>query len=303
MEREPWPPLYRIIRGVAKDFSQKNVRLQPWVLVAVTLWAALHDRPIKWACDENDWSKTSLRPRNIPSASTVSRRAFGVAVAVFRRAVEEAIRGGGDPPLVAFIDGKPLSVPAISGDPDAGFGRGAGEKSKGYKLHAIISARALPGAWEVAAINVAETKVAGEMMGRLAHGGSIVGDSNYDANGVFDAAGAKGYALRAAHPEANAGKGHHYQSPHRLASIQVRGTDLSKDLVKARGEIERPFGTLTSFACGLKPLPTRVRRLHRVRTWVRDELLINAVRILKNKGLTSTLQQTLQGWASAGIRE
>lgn len=290
MERELWPLLYHLIRRVAKDFSQKNVLYQPWALVAVTLWAALHDRPASWACDPRNWSGTTLRPWRIPSPSTVSRRAHSVAVGLFRRAVEDAIRAAQEPALVAFIDGKPLSIPASSGDPDAGFGRGAGEKSKGYKLHAIISIRALPEAWEVTPINVAETKVAEAMMGRLAHGGYIVGDANYDANGVFDAAGAAGYAMRTAHPEANAGEGHHYQSPHRLASIQVRGTDLSKDLVKARGEIERQFGTLTSFACGLKPLPPWVRRLHRVRTWVWDKLLINAIRILKNQGLTSSLQ-------------
>jgi hypothetical protein len=290
MERELWPLLYRILRRVANDFSQKGVQFQPWVLVAVTLWAALHDRPISWACGRKNWSTTSLRPWRIPSASTISRRAHGVAVGIFRRAVEQAIRDSQEPALVAFIDGKPLSIPAISAGPDAGFGRGAGEKSKGYKLHAVISTRALPEAWEITPINAAETKVADVLIGQLEYGGYLLGDANYDANAVFDAAGAKGYALRTAHPEPNAGKGHHYQSPHRLSSIQARGTDFSKALVKARGEIERQFGTLSSFACGLKPLPAWVRRLHRVRTWIWDKLLINAARILRNQGLTSSLQ-------------
>lgn len=290
MERELWPLLYRLLRRVASGFSQKNVRYHPWIIAAVTLWAALHDRPVSWACDERNWAGTSLRPWRLPSASTISRRGHSVAVGVFRRLVEEAIRQSQEPALVAFIDGKPLSVPAISGDPDAGFGRGAGEKSKGYKLHAVISGRALPEAWEVTPINTAETKVAEQMIERLGQGGYLLGDGNYDASAVFDAAGAKGYALRTPHPAANAGKGHHYQSPHRLASIQVRGTDFSKDLLRMRGEIERQFGTLSSFACGLKPLPAWVRRLHRVRTWVWDKLLINAARILKNQGLASSLQ-------------
>ena len=290
MERELWPLLYHVIRRVANDFSQKNVRYQPWILVAVTLWAALHDRPMSWACDERNWSTTSLRPCRIPSASTLSRRAHGVAVGLFRRAVEEAIREGQEPALVAFIDGKPLSIPAISSDPDAGFGRGAGEKSKGYKLHAVISSRAVPEAWEVTPINVAETTVAQALIGRLGHGGYLLGDGNYDASAVFDAAGEKGYALRTPHPELNAGQGHHYQSPHRLRSIQTRGTEFSKALRKARGEIERRFGTLSSFDCGLKPLPAWVRRLHRVRTWLWDKILINAARILKKQGLTSILQ-------------
>src|SRR5207249_2255195 len=51
VERELWSILYPLLRRVGNDFSQKYVRYQPWVLVAVTLCAALHDRPISWACD------------------------------------------------------------------------------------------------------------------------------------------------------------------------------------------------------------------------------------------------------------
>lgn len=290
MERELWPLLYRIIQSLASDFSQKYVQHQPWSLVAVSLWAALHDRPISWACDQRNWSTTTLRPWNIPSQSTFSRRGHSVATGVFRRAVEQAVRDSQQPALVAFIDGKPLSIPAISSDPDAGFGRGAGEKSKGYKLHAVISTRALPESWEITPINAAETKVADVLISQLEYGGYLLGDDNYDATGVFDAAGAKGYALRTRHPEPNAGKGHRRQSQHRLASIQVRGTDFSKALVKARGEIERQFGTMSCFSCGLKPLPAWTRRLHRVRTWVWDKLLINAARILRNQGIPPSLQ-------------
>ena len=290
MERELWPLLYRVIGRVASDFSQKYVQHQPWTVVAVTLWAALHDRPMNWACDPKNWSTTSLRPCKIPSASTISRRGHAVATGIFRRAVEQAIRDSQEPALIALIDGKPLAIPAISGDPDAGYGRGAREKSKGYKLHALTSTRPVPEAWEVTPIQASETKVAEQLAGQLGHTGYLLGDGNYDANGVFDAAGAKGYALRTPHPNPNAGAGHHYQSPHRLASIQVRGTDFSKELLKQRGDIERQFGTLTSFACGLKPLPAWVRRLHRVRTWVWDKLLVNAARILNNQRKAASLQ-------------
>ena len=37
MERELWPLLYRLLQSVAKDFHQKNVTYQPWILVAVLL--------------------------------------------------------------------------------------------------------------------------------------------------------------------------------------------------------------------------------------------------------------------------
>ena len=290
MERELWSLLYPLVRRAGNDFSQKYVRFQPWVLVAVTLWAALHDRPISWACDARNWGRTSLRPHRLPSASVLSRRGHGVAVGLVRRALEQAARGGREPALVAFLDGKPLAIPAISSDPDAGFGRGAGAMSKGYKLHAVIADRPMPEAWDLTPINAAETRVAEALVGQLGYGGYLLGDSNYDANPLFDAAAASGYALRTPHRQANAGKGHRRQSPHRLLSIDAAPADFGKALLTARGEIERRFGTLSSFGGGLAPLPAWVRRLHRVRTWVWDKLLINAARIIKNQRLAASLQ-------------
>lgn len=290
MERELWSILYPLIQQTARLFSQKYVQHQPWVIAAVSLWAALHDRPTNWACDPRNWGNTTRRPRNLPSPSTMSRRGHCLAVGAFRLALERAIRDAHRPSLLAIVDGKPLAIPAISGDRDAGFGRGAREKSKGYKLHMVTSTRPMPEAWEITPIQASETKVAEGMAVQLGHGGYLLGDGNYDANGVFDALGERGYALRTPHPHPNAGRGHHYQSEHRLASIQARGTDFSKQLLRQRGEIERHFGTLTSFACGLKPLPAWVRRLHRVRTWVWDKLFVNAARIIKNQQLASPLQ-------------
>jgi hypothetical protein len=59
-----------------------------WVLVAVLLWAALHDRPVSWACQPRHWSTTTLRPPRLPSAATMSRRIDGVAVGLLLRVLE-----------------------------------------------------------------------------------------------------------------------------------------------------------------------------------------------------------------------
>jgi hypothetical protein len=66
MERELWPVLYRTVRDVAQNFCQKCVQIPGWVLVLTMLWAALHDRPITWACDPVNWKTTRLRPNRIP---------------------------------------------------------------------------------------------------------------------------------------------------------------------------------------------------------------------------------------------
>ncbi len=290
MERELWPPLYRLIRETAKDFRQKYVQVQPWLLVTVMLWAALHDRPVSWACEPRHWSTTTLRPCRLPSKSTLSRRIDGVAVGLFWRALERRLRDSGPPALVSFVDGKPLPVGGNSKDPDARFGRGAGCLAKGYKLHAVWSTRPVPEAWDITPMNGNEKGVAEGLVGQLDHGGYLLGDGNYDASYLYDAAAERGYQLVAPYRKAERpGGGKHYQSPYRLRSIQVLQSEFGKALYRARTAIERRFGHATSFGGGLGPLPTWVRGLERVRTWVWAKVLINAVRIAY-KDLRPSLQ-------------
>src|SRR3954452_21956921 len=295
MERELCPVLYRLVREVGRDFSQKYVQIQPWVLVACSLWGILHDRPAQWACEQANWGKTTLRPWKLPSPSTISRRAYGVGVGMLWRALEVRLRDCREPALIAFLDGKPLPVGGYSKDEDAGYGRGAGTMDRGYKLHTVWADRAMPEAWEVTSLKVGETTVAGELLERLEGGGYVLADGNYDSSPLFDQAAAAGYQLVAPIGHPNAGKGHHYQSPHRRRCIEMMKKDegtsqFGRTLYKMRTAIERSYGNATSFAGGMAPLPNWARRLKRVRFWVWGKLLINAARILRNKGLTSSLQ-------------
>jgi hypothetical protein len=286
MERELWPPLYRLLREVAKDFRQKYVRHQPWVLVAVLLWAALHDRPLCWACRRPNWNTTRLKPGDLPSPSTLSRRIDSPGVGLLLRALEQRLRECGTPALVAFVDGKPLPVGGCSKDPDARFGRGAGCTAKGYKLHAVWSTRPVPEAWEVTPLNANEKAVAEGLAEQLEHGGYLVADGNYDASYLYDAAQRRGYQLVAPCRKAKApGSGKHYQSPYRLRALELLRGEFGRALFKARTAIERSFGHAGSFAGGLAPLPVWVRGQPRVRTWVWAKLLINGVRIVRKHNL------------------
>jgi hypothetical protein len=285
MERELWPLLYRHLREAAKGFSQKYVRYQPWVLVAVFLWAALHDRPVCWACDQRNWGETRLRPPQLPSPATLSRRIDRTGVGLFWRALEQRLRGDGHPALVAFLDGKPLTVSGVSKDPDARYGRGAGTMAKGYKLHAVWSNRVVPEVWEVTPLNTSEKEVARQLIPQLSGGGYLLGDGNYDASDLYDLAYEHGWQLVAKPARGNAGAGHHYQSPHRLRALEMLQGDYGRGVYALRGDIERSFGNAGSFGGGLQPLPSWVRGRDRVRTWVWAKLLINATRILRNKHL------------------
>jgi DDE family transposase len=288
MERELRPLLYHELREAANGFRQKYVQIPGWVLVAVSLWAALHDRPAAWACDGRNWGTTSLRPRKLPSPSTMSRRAYSVGVGLLWRALQERLRALGPPPaLVAMLDGKPLPVGGYTKDPDAAYGRGAGLMAKGYKLHTVWSNGPLPDEWEVTSLKVGETTAAGEMLARPRERGGVgylLADGNYDSSDLFDRAAEAGYQL-VVPMGANAGGGHGYRSPWRLRCIErMRGrarSDFGPSLYAMRTGIERRFGNATSFAGGLGPLPAWARRLRRVRIWVWAKLLINAARILR----------------------
>jgi hypothetical protein len=269
------------------QLPRKPVTYQPWVIVAVLLWAALHDRDRSWACAKRHWSTTRRRPQRLPSPATITRRTDDIAVGMLLRTLEERIRSSQEPRLLAFIDGKPLLVGGPSKDPDATRGHAFGRMARGYKLHALWANRATPEAWEVTPLNVSEKTVAHDLLRRAGGTGYLLGDGNYDGNALFNAAAARGYQLVVPMPKANAGKGHHYQSPHRLRCIELVRGKFGMTLYQQRRQIERSFANAGSFAGGLGPLPNWVRRLHRVVTWVAAKLLINGIRILKRQGLAA----------------
>jgi hypothetical protein len=286
MERELWPLLYHAIQKLARDFRQKYVQIQPWILVAVLCWAALHDRPLSWACQRRHWSTTTLRPPRLPSPATLSRRLDRLVVGAFLRALEQRLRDRLPARLLSLLDGKPLPVGGCSKDREAKYGRAAGGKAKGYKLPTLWSdGRALPEAWEVTPLSRAESQVALGLYGQVSGGGYTLADGNYDSSPLFDQARAQGYQLVVPMTDPNAGQGHHYQSPARLRCIELIRGEFGRGLYAERGRVERLYGNAVSFGGGLGPLPAWVRGLARVRSWVWAKLLINAVRILKNKHL------------------
>ncbi len=287
MERELWPVLYQAVEQVGREVKQVGVHYQPFVIALVILWAALHDRPRKWACDPRNWSTTRKRPLHLPSESVISRRADSAGMGLFWRRLEKLLRGTSYGGLISIVDGKPLFVGGCSKDRDARWGYGAGMKGKGYKLHTIWSHRDLPDVWELTPLNRCEANVAIELLTRVDAGGFLLGDGNYDTNGVHVAASEHGYQLIAQDRRPNAGQGHHRLSDARRRSIELRHSSFGQDVLARRSTIERDYGHATCFGGGLGPLPSWVRRISRVRTWVWAKLLINAARILVNQELAA----------------
>jgi hypothetical protein len=279
MERELWRVVYRRLKAVARRFDQKYVHLQPWRIAAVLLWAALHDRPVSWACDKRNWATTRLRPGRLPSEATMSRRARKTGFHLFLNALSAELRGSGPPGWELAIDGKPLPVGRCSKDRDAR----AGHLGRGYKLHAIWGSRPLPEAWGVTALREYEGAAAVRLLRQVRGVGVLLADGNYEASDLYDAAAASGYQLLARPDARDTGAGHRYQSPHRKLALGWFADGLGWGLLKERGAIERAFGNAGSFGGGLGPLPNWVRRLGRVTRWVWAKLVINAARILRRR--------------------
>ena len=176
--------------------------------------------------------------------------------------------------LFKRIDAHPLTVGGASKDKDARCGFGAGKLAKGYKLHELRSGKGHIDAWGLTSMADNEKQAAPGLIEQLPPGGGyLVGDSQYDANTLYDLAARRGYQLVAPPQKKNRALGHRRHSPHRLRGRSMlddpmatlgHPARLGPQLLRQRLAIERDFAHEVTFACGLKQLPFWVRTPHRV---------------------------------------
>lgn len=280
MERELWKLFCHFARSCCNSgphwlYSDDEV-------VAVFAWAVVHDRPVVWACNPQNWP-TDLAHIHLPSQATMSRRLRSRGVARVLELIETELLALSAVATywVRVIDAKALPVGGPSKDADAQWGRGACSIQHGYKFHAIWGAGPLPIAWGLAALNVSERRMAEWLIADLPGEGYLLGDSQFDSNKLYELAAQNGYQLVAVRQRPQAALGHRRHSPHRLRSIALLQKPFGKSLYRTRLHVEHCFAGLTSFAGGLGPLPFWVRRIHRVRLWLHAKLLLNALRILR----------------------
>ena len=72
MEGELWNGIYQTVLGLASGRRRKRQQFSDRVIVLVYLWAVLHDRPVCWACQEQNWPDRC--GATLPSPATMSRR-------------------------------------------------------------------------------------------------------------------------------------------------------------------------------------------------------------------------------------
>jgi Transposase DDE domain len=283
MERELWQALYLLAVGLDKRVGRWKYSTAE--IVVVYFWAVLHDRPTSWATDPAEWP-ADLQPPRLPPQSTLCRRLKQGDAVDLMTAIEQQLlmllHLGQH--WIHVLDGKPLAVSPISHDRDAAWGRGARSMQKGYKVHAVWNGGPLFTTWALAPMNMSEKTIARRMMESLVGGGYLLADSQYDANYLYDAAEKAGFQLVAwkTPSRGKGGLGHRRNSSSRLRSIELLATRFGTKLYRERNNIERQFGVLASTGGILGPLPSWVRRFHRVRHWVQAKLILNAIRWIKN---------------------
>lgn len=183
------------------------------------------------------------------------------------------------------VDGKALTVGGFSKDPDARRGYVPGGWARGYRLHALIDAGGVIQAWDLTTLNAGEATVARGLITQTDLAGTTLrADANYDSNAIYRQVADRGGRFIANRRKPGTGLGHHPQHPDRLRAItELEQTPGGKaQHTRHRIRIEQVFGRLTQLATGLWALPPSVRRLERVRRYVRAKLALYHVYLALN---------------------
>jgi hypothetical protein len=282
MEHQLWLSILEVLQSLRKSRKSTNCDFGDDDIIKVYYWAVLHDRPTRWACQSRNWPLWR-RGQALPSPSTMSRRLRSQSVRHRLDALEQRVVAPQQPGLYWMIDGKPLPISGCSKDRQAGYGRAANCKAKGYKIHAIIDPHGDIAAWRLAPMNKDERVMAERMLRTAPIQGYVVADSNYDSNKLHQVCGERDQLQLVVRRRygPNHGTGHRRQTPGRLRSMQLTENPnpaFANRLLKDRSQIERHFAHATNWGGGLICLPPWVRTHRRVHRWVQAKLTLTAVK-------------------------
>jgi hypothetical protein len=282
MEHQLWKAIVDWLKRFGKPRRGRET-YSDVVIVKVYFWSVLHDRSVRWACDPANWPAHE-RPWRKPSQTRICRRLRSPSVMELLQRIEhEVLAPKSNSELFWTLDAKPLPIGGCSKDRQAGYGRAAGGKAKGYKIHVIHGSNGSLGAWRVAPMNVDERVMAARMLRTAPVQGYVVADSNYDSNCLHAICDWRGN-LQLVSPRRygpGRGHGHRKQTAGRLRSKELLENPtphFGHQLLADRSDIERHFGNLTSWGGGLTHLPPWVRTHRRVHRWVQAKLIINRLK-------------------------
>jgi hypothetical protein len=290
MERQIWKAIMKVIAEVDKSKFNPKATFRPAMIVKVWMWAVVNDRPVSWAVQQMNWPPCEQRWTK-PSNTTMSRRLRREDVQTLLQQIEQRVlQPAVSNNMVWMIDGKPLVISGCSKDKQAGYGRAAGGKAKGYKIHAIVGSDGSIAQWRVAPMNKDERVMAQRMLKQTTIQGYLLADSNYDSNKLHATCDENGNLQMIARRRYGPGKGHGHrkQSLGRMRSkaiLEDPDNEFGENMLVQRDEIERYYGRLTNWGGGLTHLPPWARTHRRVHRWIQAKLIANQ---LKPRGCQTT---------------
>lgn len=284
MEHQLWKSIVDVLLTLDKPRTPTRFTFSDEAIVKVYYWAVIHDRPTCWACCKSNWP-IHLRKQPLPSPAAMSRRLRSASVKALLDALDCRVLAPKEAGLFWIIDGKPLVIGGCSKDRQAGYGRAAGSKGKGYKVHALLNSAGEIACWRLAPMNKDERVMAERLLKSAPEQvlGYVVADSNYDSNKLHQICDDLGNLQLVSRRRYGPGKGtgHRKQTEGRLHCIELVENPypaFAEQLLHERTGIERQFGNWVNWGGGLQCLPSWVRTHRRVHRWVQAKLVLTKLK-------------------------
>jgi len=271
MEAELYADTCRLIAQLCPHGRKSREQFSDALILKVHFFSTQSDRPVRWVCRSKHWPEKLLikiAGGELPSRPCMSRRLRTAGVLQLIERVQKCLSDkllAHQPgsAVVKVIDSKPLRVSRYSKDHDARNGYAAGDKSRGYKVHAITAGKA------------------------------FVHCNGCDSNPVHSLARSVNHQLLAPPRRSNA----QVRDVRRNTTERIRSLDLfadplqhsgipsafAADVTDQRDQIERNFGNAAMH--GLTSPPPWVRTPHRIAAWTAAKLIQTMARQLQIIGV------------------
>lgn len=278
MDRTIWMRVRGLARALGQDPGSGRYTFTDADIILTLLWAALHDKPVSWACRPESWPVYERRVRR-PSPSRMSRRLRTLSVQVLIQCIQTELMHASQDTLVMALDGKVLRVALHSRD---AFARVGARGMRGYKLHLICDTFGRIRAWRVTPLNCHEAVIARRIIKPMRIEGYLLADANYDTTYLHDLCARSGGQLVTPRMKCRIGKPldprrHTPQRERSVLMLELDHTGFGRDLIAKRGVVERVFARL-EMNHHIGQVPAHVRGLFRVRLWMQAIILLDLAR-------------------------